>query len=443
MNRRSAPSLPRYPALERYRNEIIRCVRCGTCRAVCPSFLPEREESFSARGRMALIEAVLRGALPVSEIFRDRLAACTGCLACEAACPSGVPVTAIIQAAKEEAVRETGKGIITRLVSASLSSGTLMRSLAWLAPVVLRYARRSVTGTAQRAWGRGQRAGKRGRKTIHEGRGTKDEKTKGRVAFFPGCAVSYFQRDIGRASINVLNALGYAVIVPRGLECCGRPLLSIGDRQAAEERAKRNTALLASLGVDAVVTACASCGLTFKKEYPTLLAPSGQKPVPVLDIHEFLAGKVEGAGLTPARLTVTYHDPCHLGRGQGLGGTARSVLLSVPGVELVEMENPDQCCGFGGVMRVTHRPLSDRIGGLKARGIIETRARVVVTGCPGCGMQIADSLRRAGSGAEVVHTAQVLEAALLNAAPGLRLDGAGFGMRSAELKTKEVEKAGR
>src|SRR5512143_772512 len=94
--------------LEAHREHVSRCVRCGACRAVCPSFLREGGESQSARGRMALVKALIDGRLAVSEIYKDRLASCTGCLACEASCPSGVPVTEIIQAAKEQAVAESG-----------------------------------------------------------------------------------------------------------------------------------------------------------------------------------------------------------------------------------------------------------------------------------------------------------------------------------------------
>src|SRR5512147_3348620 len=98
-------------SLEQYRREISLCVKCGACRAVCPAFLREREESRSARGRMALVKALLDGRLTASAVYRDRLASCTGCLACEASCPSGVPVTKIIQAAKEQAVAEAGRGL--------------------------------------------------------------------------------------------------------------------------------------------------------------------------------------------------------------------------------------------------------------------------------------------------------------------------------------------
>jgi glycolate oxidase iron-sulfur subunit len=236
-------------------------------------------------------------------------------------------------------------------------------------------------------------------------------KAKGRVAFFPGCAVEYVQPDIGSATIGVLNAIGYDVIVPGDLKCCGRPLLSLGDRQAAEELAAHNAALFEALEVDAIVTACASCGLTFKKDYPKLLQPGAKIPV-VQDIHDFLAGRIAGIKLNPVCKSVTVHDPCHLGRGQGLSRTVRDLLQTIPGLTIVEMKDPDRCCGFGGVMRITHRELSDGIAMDKVNNIIATRAAVVATGCPGCCMQIADALRRQGSEIGVVHPVQLLEEAL-------------------------------
>jgi glycolate oxidase iron-sulfur subunit len=408
-------------SLERYRNDISRCVRCGACSTVCPSFLADRRESRSPRGRMALIEAVLEGKLCVSDVYKDRLATCTGCMACESACASGVPFSTVIQAAKEQAIQETGPGIVAGLVSGALKHPVLMRSLAWLAPVALHYGKGSVRGHGKADRGTGRR-GDRGKEkndkaTGRHGDGSK--KQRGRVAFFPGCAVNYFQPDIGDATAGLLAALGYDVVIPDGLKCCGRPYLSLGDRAAAEDLARKNVDILSSLDVEAIVTACASCGLTFKKEYPALLAPSGSEQVRVLDIHEFLSDKVAGLDLRPLNAQVTWHDPCHLGRGQGLAQTARDVLRSIPGIELVEMKDPGQCCGFGGVMRISHPSLSGTIGDKKARNVIATQASVVVTGCPGCRMQIADSLRRAGSDVEVVHSVQVIAGALRIADCGL------------------------
>ena len=403
--------------LEQFRRDITRCVRCGSCSTVCPSFLADRRESRSPRGRMALIEAVLDGKLRISDVYKDRLATCTGCLACESACASGVPFSRIILAAREQAIDESGPGIVAGFVSAALKNPVLMRSFAWLAPVALHYGKGSVRGVGKLRHGD---TGSKGRTDTETGRHGDTEKQRGRVAFFPGCAVDQFQPDIGSATVSVLEALGYEVVVPKGLVCCGRPFLSLGDRSAAEELARKNHDILALLEVDTVVTSCASCGLTFKKDYPALLAPSGRNPVRVQDIHEFLAGKTGDLDLAPVPIKATWHDPCHLGRGQGLSKTGREVLLAVPGIELIEMKSPDRCCGFGGVMRVSHPSLSRAIGEAKAKDIAATQADVVIAGCPGCRMQIADSLRRMGSETEVVHTVQVLAQALGGARHGDR-----------------------
>jgi glycolate dehydrogenase iron-sulfur subunit len=389
--------------LEQYRQEISRCVKCGSCGAVCPPAILECSESLSARGRMALIKAVLDKKLSVSAIFKDRLATCTGCLACEASCPSNVPVTGIIEVAKQEAVRESGLGLINRIVSSSLKSDVTMRNVAWLAPFFLHYSGGALKGKGLGAIG------------LRPGSGfATKEKTRGRIALFLGCAINHFQQDIGQAAITVLSAIGHDIIVPNGLQCCGRPHLSLGDRKSAEELALKNSAILAGLQVDAVVTACASCGLTLKREYHKLLPPEVKMPR-VLDIHEILSRGLSEKSLRAVQKTVTFHDPCHLGRGQGLSGTARAVLRSVPGLTLVEMKNADRCCGFGGVMRITHRDLSNAIGRDKAAMIKATGASAVVTGCPSCRMQITEALRRACSDINVVHTVQILEEALVSA----------------------------
>lgn len=406
--------------LEKYRQEISRCVKCGTCSAECPTFLKERRESQSPRGRMALIQAVLDGRLAVSEIFKDRLATCMGCLACVASCPGGVPVTEIIQSAKEQAIAESGTGIINAMIASVLKHPAAFRATAWLAPFMLHYARGAgVRGPGIGGKSKGSRVKSRdasSESVVQSSNAGEVESAKkqGKVAFFPGCAISGLQQDIGRSVRTVLDRLGYEVIVPGGLKCCGRPLLSLGDRAAAQLQAERNTFLFEATGADAIVTACASCSLTFKKEYPKLLR-SGMKSPAVLDVHEFLAREIAGLSFRPVRKRVTWHDPCHLGRGQGLSGKARDILRSIPGLELVEMNNADHCCGFGGVMRITHRRLSDGIAEDKARSILATKTEAVVTGCPGCRMQISNALMLAGSEIRTLHTVQILEEALENA----------------------------
>jgi glycolate oxidase iron-sulfur subunit len=352
---------------------------------------------------MTLIKAVLDGRLTFSEIIKDRLTTCTTCLACEAACPSNVPVTEIIRIAKEQAVAESGKGLVGGMIAALMTRPGLFRAAAGLAPIVLHFSKFPVSG---------YREG-----TTFNIRRSSETAKRGRVAFFPGCAIVHFRPDIGRAAQRVLTAIGYDVIVPEGITCCGRPLLSLGDRKTAEKLAARNAAHFETLNVDAILTACASCGLTFKTEYPKLLRLGVTTPV-VLDIHDFLSGRIADVHLNPVPKCVTIHDPCHLGRGQGLSKTVRDLLQAIPGISLVEMKDPDRCCGFGGVMRITHRELSDGIMESKLKNILASGASTVATGCPGCCMQIADVLRRQHSEIDVQHPVQLLEEAMTYAEQG-------------------------
>jgi glycolate oxidase iron-sulfur subunit len=354
---------------------------------------------------MALIKAVLEGRLPLSDVFEDRLDTCASCLACEALCASSVPVTGIIQGARELAVLEAGTGLVKSIVAAALKNDHVMRASAWLAPLALHYGQRVL-----------RPAPRKGQGTPEGTPGEKGKKEK--LIFFPGCSITYFQPSLGADSLAVLQGMGYEVLIPEGLSCCGRPLLSLGDRRGAEEAARHNRSLLAGLGTAPVVTACASCALTFKKEYPKLLGGGAPEMPEVLDIHEVLSGRMDRLALGQCPQTITWHDPCHLGRGQGLEKAARQAVRAVPGVTLLEMKDPDRCCGFGGVMRMTHRHVSDRILEDKVRNILKTPAQTVVTGCPSCRTQLADGLRRSGSVMEVLHTVELIARSMRNSNEG-------------------------
>lgn len=389
-------------SIDKYLEAASRCVRCGACTAVCPTYMSERSETFTPRGRLALIKAAIDGRLPVTRAFWDRISSCVECLACEAVCPAGVQVSDILQAAKEEfAASQT---LIERTVAGIFQRKAALASFGRLAPRLLGYRAGSLQDLAEVE---GPIAA--GFAAAHPSPGIVG-RPRGRLIFFPGCALTHFQREIARSSASVLARLGYEVIIPEGLVCCGKPLLSLGHRVAAEALASKNAAVISAMDPDAVVTACASCGLTFKKEYHKLLRRVGLPAV--MDIHEVIARDFS-SGVLPMRLKVTVHDPCHLVRGQALGRKVRDILLSVSELEVIEMQEPDMCCGFGGAMRLTHRRLSSSIGRRKAGDIISTGASLAVAGCPGCCMQIRDSLRRLGSGIGVVHTVQIVERALI------------------------------
>jgi glycolate oxidase iron-sulfur subunit len=254
-------------------------------------------------------------------------------------------------------------------------------------------------------------------------------RTASRVAYFVGCATNLIYPDTARAVVRALAATGVEVVLPRKQACCGTPVMNSGDFVTARELARRNIAEFERLGVDIVITACASGGLALKREYADLLSIQGGFPVPVLDFTEFMAyrglprdgfaapgaraapsaGRPPAAGTTaPARLRVTYHDPCHLSRGQGVRQEPRAILRSLPGIEFVEMADADRCCGGGGTFNLAEYALSKSIARRKVEAIRAANVDVVATACPVCLMQLRDMVAQAGLPVEVMHVADVM-----------------------------------
>jgi len=204
--------------------------------------------------------------------------------------------------------------------------------------------------------------------------------------------------------VAVLNAVGYEVVIPNQL-CCGMPALVSGERNSFMHVAEKNVAAFKTAGVDALVVDCATCGSAWKHDYPVA---GLDLPFPVYDISEFLARVDLHPGRLQQPVRVTYHDPCHLVRYQGITKQPRELLQSIDGVELVEMRDADKCCGASGSFQLEYCAISRGIGQKKGIVILETGADIVATGCPSCRMQIERTLRETGSTMQVVHTADLL-----------------------------------
>jgi fumarate reductase (CoM/CoB) subunit B len=212
------------------------------------------------------------------------------------------------------------------------------------------------------------------------------ENEKMRVAFFTGCLIDYRLQNVGKDAIKVLNAHGVSVIIPKNQVCCGSPFIRTGQTDIAEKLKKKNLKILNSLDVDCVVTVCAGCGSTLKNDYK-------EKEFEVMDITEIL-NKVGLVKYKPINATVTYHDPCHLRRGQGVYDEPRKILKSIPSLKFVEMEIPDQCCGAGGGVRSGKPEVAYALGKRKAKMIYDTKADYLITVCPFCEYHIRDSLKK-------------------------------------------------
>ncbi|MEW6663108.1 MAG: (Fe-S)-binding protein [Bacillota bacterium] len=415
-----------YDSLERVREDIITCMKCGNCQAVCPIYKEDFREASVARGKIMLADALLKGELDYTPEVAQRFELCLTCKACVGNCPCGVQVDRIILAARAERVRRRGlpwpKGIVFRglkqpgLFNKVVGLGRRLQGLV-LAPVgegICRPrfpmgldSRRIVPPLATVSL------------KDRVSPVTKVEKPLLRVGFYAGCLTNFVYPDIGLSVIRVLTANNIEVHLLSGQHCCGVPVLMHGDVGTAKEMALSHVGMFFAAKLDALVTACPTCGCAWKHYYPDLLAnfSSASKAKDLaaitLDINEFLVKRTgmpaPGSGHVLRKLT--YHDPCHLARGQGVRKEPREVLQRLAGAQLVEMALSDRCCGGAGSFSLTHYDIASKIVNRKTERIAASGADLVVTACPGCRMHLTDGLRQKGISQRVLHTVEVLDEA--------------------------------
>ncbi|MFB3816927.1 MAG: (Fe-S)-binding protein [Candidatus Methylomirabilales bacterium] len=396
---------------------LFKCNKCGSCTSVCPLYQQTVYEGMVARGKLALVESMLDGGVVTAEAARGVMETCLLCGACAQNCPSLVPTTDLFLQARSAFAERLGIPLAVRALLTVLASpralGTIMPPLSLvqrsglpallegplgtLAPEGLKAAARTAPPVALQAF--------RSR-PLPSGRGT-----RGRVAYFAGCFMNWGYADAARGTCLALSRAGYQVESP-AVVCCGVPHRAYGDAGAALDLARKNVAALE--GYEAVVSDCASCGAALK-EYGRLLAgdPAFAERAQALssrvaDAAEFLVKQGYEAPRGETRLRVTWHDPCHLVRGQGVKVQPRDVLRSIPGVELVEMKGADVCCGGAGSFCVTHPELSQAVGGTKAENVMATGADAVVTQCPACLSQLRAMLKSKGAATKVIHLGELL-----------------------------------
>jgi glycolate oxidase iron-sulfur subunit len=411
-----------YESIKSVSGEIERCLKCGLCRSVCPVFAEVLDESGCARGKIALIEALSEDDLSLSRIFSDRLSKCLDCKACMDACPSGIKVDELVLAARAEIFKKGKFPLLKKLVFRHLlRRGSLLPPVSKFVAFVERKVLRSLPPSSPYRVllpivkiDKDRTLPVFAERTLMDDYGeiiSPEGKPRMRVGFFLGCSTNLIYTDIGKAVIRILVGEGIEVVIPRGQGCCGVPVYTSGDRQTGTELALKNIKAFEKYKLDAIVTACAACGAALKRDYRSILkfrkAALGAR---VYDLNEFLAEFSALAYDTKDvnHITVTYHDPCHLSRAQGITEAPRRVLEAIPNITFIEMEEADRCCGGGGMFSFTHYDIAKEIGKKKASFIAATGADVVATACPSCMMQLTDMLNRNGLPQRVVHIAQLL-----------------------------------
>jgi glycolate oxidase iron-sulfur subunit len=239
-------------------------------------------------------------------------------------------------------------------------------------------------------------------------------KKLGTVAFFTGCVMNSMLGAINRSSVRLLNAAGYDVIVPEGQICCGALANHAGLRDTAREMARKNLNAIPYCDVDAIIINAAGCGAMLK-EYPLLVEGAEQFSAKVRDISEFLVSTPIFERLkAPLAVRVGYDDPCHLIHGQGIRSEPRRLLKAIPGIQFVEVEGADQCCGSAGTYNITQNELSMEILDRKMEKIQRANIEILATGNPGCMFQLRYGAERFKMKLEVVHPIELLARSLMD-----------------------------
>ena len=411
--------------------DYSRCVHCGLCLNHCPTYRLWHNEADSPRGRIRQMQLVDEGRLELGEGFVIHIDRCLDCRACETACPSGVEYGKLVEAARAQIEQQFKRPLTARLARDFVYRRLLPhpRRIA-AAARILRVYQRSGLAALARGTGILKLLGMSDRERLLPkidsrfffGELGKTFPAKGsrraRVAFFAGCVAQVAFSELNRATIRVLQANGCEVVVPARQTCCGALPAHAGVRDVARESARANLAAIKADDFDAIVTNAAGCGSTVK-EYVHLIhaddATHNQAAAfagKVRDISEFLAEVGLVAAMRTMPLRVTYQDSCHLAHGQKVREAPRKLIRSAPGVELVEMQLSDQCCGSAGVYNVTETKASMELLALKMDCVRETKAQAIVTSNPGCILQLRAGAAIHRTGQEVLHVIELLDRAI-------------------------------
>ena len=398
------------------------CVHCGFCLQACPTYLALEGENDSPRGRLVLMRGLLDGEISPTDSVLSHIDRCLGCLGCESACPSGVPYGRLLEATRATLAAYRPIPRLARVVLGVFRSSLLRRGALAFARVLRwsrlpRLARRL---PSRQAFPFAMLASTR--PSLPEGRYRPNVPPPGapRTALLFGCVMEGLYAPTNRATERVLQVNGYDMIPAPGQTCCGALHAHAGDAAAARGLAKRNIVAFEQSGAEYVVVNASGCGAAMK-EYGHLLGDDAAWSnrataiaTRVRDVSELLAarGPLPGGRLP---FSVTYDAPCHLQHAQRVVSPPLAVLAAIPGLRVSPLTDSSQCCGSAGIYNLVEPETSERVLASKLDHLERTGADLVVSGNPGCLMQIGAGLIRRRSPMRGVHLVDLLDASYAQA----------------------------
>ena len=407
-------------------NEIIeKCVHCGFCLPVCPTYVLWGQEMDSPRGRIYLMKLASEGATEMTSNWVSHFDSCLGCMACMPACPSGVDYAKLIEATRAQIERNTQRSPGEKRYRRFLFENfTRPERLKRMRLPLLAYQKSGLQAVVRassllkllpkRLQVLEALLPRRGR-SEHVAELTPAAGTKRlRVGLLLGCVQREFFPQVNAATARVLAAEGCEVFAPRTQPCCGALLVHAGEEAAALDLAKKTIDAFEGSNVDAIVSNAAGCGSNIK-DYAYLLRDDSAYAdrartfsAKCKDVSEILAGLESRAARHPLKLRVAFHDPCHLQHAQGVRSQPRALLSKIPSLQLAEIPESAICCGSAGIYNLVQPDAANAIGDRKASLIAPLKADVVATGNPGCLLQLVNGAKQQGIRLRVVHPITLL-----------------------------------
>jgi glycolate oxidase iron-sulfur subunit len=378
------------------RELISDCVHCGFCLPTCPTYGPLwQQEMDSPRGRIYLMSGLADGTATLSSTTVAHFDRCLGCMACVTSCPSGVQYDRLIEQTRahieDTYERPLGERLQRALVFAAVPHPRRLRLALALTPPRLP-GRLAPFATLKPPWRSTERPPE-----VTPALGTR----RARVGLLLGCVQRVVFGDVNTATARVLAAEGCEVVVPPEQACCGALHLHAGRYEQGRRLAERLGTLFE--GLDALVVNAAGCGSHLKE---------AELGVRVVDVSEFLAELGPRAGRRPLALRVAYQDACHLGHAQGIRDAPRTLLRTIPGLELAEPAEQAICCGSAGIYNLVQPAAASELGERKAANVRATGADVYAAANPGCLVQVSTHLRRVGHPLPAMHPIELLDASI-------------------------------
>lgn len=396
------------------------CIKCGKCKSVCPIFEINHDETTSPRGFIDLLGAYKRDELELDKNAKEIFESCFLCTSCVEECPNDLPTDMIIEQVRNDIRKKYGIAWYKRAFFFLLRNRKVMDLLAKMGWVF------QTCGLKINAQNQSSKlrlnlpiemiqdrtlpfADKKSfLNTYPENINVENPKQK--VAIFIGCMGNYAYTNVGKALLKILDRLEINAMIPKKQLCCSAPAYFTGDFDTVDYLVKKNIEYFETFidDVDAIVVPEATCSAMMNidwvhylhdqpewKERAAKLAPKIFMATKWLENNTKLADILKEDGKQIDDL-ITYHDPCHAKKMQGVHKEPRNLLKQ--NYVLTEMSDPNQCCGFGGVtMQSNNYKFAKAAGAPKAAMINNTGAKVVSAECSACRMQITDSLGRTDS----------------------------------------------